>query len=252
LELYLSLVEDLVEETTCDIAEIAAAAVFLSSSDKPLEVQVEPQREQFSYSEEGMVRLFIDVGRRHQISPSDIVGAIANEADIPGKAIGAIDVNDRFTLVDVPSEFVEQVLKRRQRSRIRKQNVNVRLASTEDVATRSEKPRERDFRGERNFRNERSFRKEESFKDERSFRNKESFKGEKSVKIEKSVAPERRLEITADRPPKRKFETKPEAKPESKPERSGGFEFKVRKEFKSKKTKRKDSKKPFPKRKKSK
>lgn len=262
LELYLSLVEDLVEETTCDIAEIAAAAIFLSSSDKPLEVQVEPQREQFSYSEEGMVRLFIDVGRRHQISPSDIVGAIANEADIPGKAIGAIDVNDRFTLVDVPSEFVEQVLKRMQRSRIRKQSVNVRLASTEDAATRSEKPRERDFGNDRSFGNERKFKNEKSFS-----RNEGSFRKEENFRKEKSFAPERRPENIADRPPKRKFETKSEvkpertpkrkletnaeAKPESKPE-SGGFEFKVRKEYKSKKPKRKDSKKPFPKRKKTK
>ncbi len=144
LELYLSLIEDLADETGSDIAEIAAAAIFLTVGDKPIEVNVEPEPKQFSFSEEGMVRLFIDVGRRHQISPGDIVGAIANEADIPGKAIGAIDVNDRFTLVDVPGEFVEQVLKRMQRSRIRKLNINIRLASTEDAETRREKSFERD------------------------------------------------------------------------------------------------------------
>lgn len=190
LELYLSLVEDLAEETTCDIAEIAAAAVFLSVGDKPLEVAVEPEPQQFSFSEEGMVRLFIDVGRRHHISPGDIVGSIANEADIPGKAIGAIDVYDRFTLVDIPSEFVEQVLKRMKRSRIRKQNMNVRLASTEDVSTPRERPRDRDFASERGFLREK--------------------------------------------------------------EPGRGRDFKPRKEFKGRKAKRKDSKKPFPKRKKGK
>lgn len=145
LEIYLSLVEDLAEETTCDIAEIAAAAVFLAVGEKRLEVNIEPKPEQFSFSEEGMVRLFIDVGRRHRINPGDIVGAIANEADIPGKAIGAIDVNDRFTLVDIPSQFVAQVLKKMQNSNIRKQNMNVRLASTGEVKTVRETPRERDF-----------------------------------------------------------------------------------------------------------
>lgn len=145
LEIYLSLVEDLAEETTCDIAEIAAAAVFLAVGEKRLEVIIEPEPEQFSFSEEGMVRLFIDVGRRHRINPGDIVGAIANEADIPGKAIGAIDVNDRFTLVDIPSQFVAQVLKKMQHSNIRKQNMNVRLASTGEVQTVRETPRERDF-----------------------------------------------------------------------------------------------------------
>jgi ATP-dependent RNA helicase DeaD len=130
LELYLSLIEDLADESGGDIAEIAAAATFLAVGDKPLEVAVEPEPEQFKFSEEGMVRLFINVGRRHHISPGDIVGAIANEADVPGKAIGAIDVNDRFTLVDIPSEFVEQVLKKMSTSRIRKQNLDVRLASS--------------------------------------------------------------------------------------------------------------------------
>lgn len=148
LELYLSLIEDLADESGCDIAEIAAAATFLAVGDKPLEVAIEPEPEQFAFSEDGMVRLFINVGRRHRISPGDIVGAIANEADVPGKAIGAIDVNDRFTLVDIPAEFVEQVLKKMSRSRIRKQNLDVRLAST--AGDNQEKPfREREYKPKR-------------------------------------------------------------------------------------------------------
>ncbi len=190
LELYLSLVEDLAEETSRDIAEIAAAAVFLTVGDKPIEVNVEPEREQFAYSEEGMVRLFIDVGRRHQISPGDVVGAIANEADIPGKAIGAIDVNDRFTLVDIPGELVEQVLKKMQRSKIRQLNMNIRRASSADAETPREKPSER----------------------------------------ERERAPWRDAGRDSGR----------------------DRDFINRREFKGKKAKRKDSKKPFPKRKKSK
>lgn len=145
LELYLSLVEDLAEETMCGIAEIAAAVTFLAVGEKRLEVKVEPIPEQFSFSEEGMVRLFIDIGRQHRINPGDIVGAIANEADIPGKAIGAIDVNDRYTLVDVPSQFVEQVIKKMQHSRIRKQKMNVRLVSTGEFKSERERPREQEF-----------------------------------------------------------------------------------------------------------
>ena len=178
LELYLSLVEDLAEESGCGIAEIAAAAVFLSVGDKPLEVKIEPERQQFSFSEEGMVRLFIDIGRRNQISPGDIVGSIANEADIPGKAIGAIDVNDRFTLVDVPSQFVEQVLKRMQGIRIRQLSMNVRLASTEETAAPKEKPRER----ERNFDRKR----------ERPFNNFKEFKGKTKRKESKKPFPKRK------------------------------------------------------------
>ncbi len=69
-----------------------------------------------------MVRLFVDVGRSHRISPADIVGAIANEGGVPGKAIGAIDIYDRFTFVDVPSELVQQVLSQMSSTRVRGQN----------------------------------------------------------------------------------------------------------------------------------
>lgn len=158
LELYLSVVEDLAEENGVDIAEIAAAAVLLAVGDKPLEVKVEPEPQKFSYSEEGMVRLFIDAGRRHQISPAHIVAAIANEADIPGKAIGAIDVNDRFSLVDIPSQFADQVLKRMSSSRIGKQNATIRLASTAELEAKNDEPRrEKDFERERGFKAKKKF-----------------------------------------------------------------------------------------------
>ena len=117
---------------------IAAAAARLVQGDKPIEVDQEPEREHTSQPGEGMIRLFIDVGRNSKVSPSDIVGAIANEAGVPGRAIGVIDVYDRFTLVDVPSEYVKQVLQGMSGSRIRGHNANVRLfAPLEAVKNRS-------------------------------------------------------------------------------------------------------------------
>jgi ATP-dependent RNA helicase DeaD len=129
LDLYLSLVEELAEESGRDMAEIAAAAVRLAGGDRPLEVSVEPEPEQLVQTGDGMVRLFIDVGRQGRVGPSDIVGAIANEGGVPGRDIGAIDVHDRFTLVDLPAEYVEQVLRRMKGSRIRNYNANIRVAA---------------------------------------------------------------------------------------------------------------------------
>jgi ATP-dependent RNA helicase DeaD len=137
LELYLSLVEELAEECGCDIAEIAAAATFLAVGDKPLEVKVQPKPEQLTKWGDGMTRLFVAAGRTHGVSAGDIVGAIANEGNVPGKAIGAIDIYDRFTLVDVPSEFTNQVIEQMQNSRIRSQQANIRVADSGDA---SEKP----------------------------------------------------------------------------------------------------------------
>ena len=151
LDLYLSLVEDFAEENGCDIAEIAAAAIFLAVGDKPwLSRTIEINK--FNYPEEGMVKLFFNVGRKHRVSPADFVGAIANEAGIPGKAIGAIDMHDRFTLVDVPKEFVSQVLSKMKDSQIRNQSANIRLATeaktdTENFSRPQRKGRE--FREDR-------------------------------------------------------------------------------------------------------
>jgi ATP-dependent RNA helicase DeaD len=156
LELYLSLVEDFADENGCDIAEIAAAAIFLAVGDKPLEVSPEPiEVNRFNYPEEGMVKLFFNVGRKHRVSPADFVGAIANEADIPGKAIGAIDVNDHFTLVDIPQVFVSQILSKMKNTQIRNQSANIRLASqvddvSETIAGRTRA--DRDFRPDRSRR----------------------------------------------------------------------------------------------------
>ncbi len=146
LDLYLSIVEDLAEESGSDIAEIAAAAAFLSAGDKPLEVAVEPEPAQLVFQGEGMVRLFLDVGRNHRVGAGDIVGAVANEGGVPGKAIGAIDVYDRFTLVDIPAEYVNQVLKGMSRTNIRNQRANIRVAAPHEAA--EEKPqRDRPARG---------------------------------------------------------------------------------------------------------
>lgn len=130
LDLYLSLVEELMEESGRDMAEIAAAAAHLAGRDRPLEVALEPEPEQLMRTSGDMVRMFIDVGRNSNVGPADIVGAIANEAGVPGKAIGAIDVHDRFTLVDVPAEYLGQVLQRMKGTRIRNQNANIRVSAT--------------------------------------------------------------------------------------------------------------------------
>ena len=92
-----------------------------------------------------MVKLVIDVGRNKRVNPADVVGAIANEGNIPGKAIGNIDIRDRFTLVDVPAEFVEQIVKQMSQSRIRGQNANIRVAGGKDFAS-NESSRDRIFK----------------------------------------------------------------------------------------------------------
>jgi ATP-dependent RNA helicase DeaD len=76
-----------------------------------------------------MTRLFIGVGRRRGIRPADIVGAIAGEARIPGESIGAIEIADQFTLVEIEDQYAEQVLRAMSRASIKGRPVQVRRAN---------------------------------------------------------------------------------------------------------------------------
>ena len=146
LQLYLQLVEELSAESGCDMAEIAAASAFMAHEGKPLMVPLEPEPQTVPQPEDGMVRLFVDAGRQDGVRPGDIVGAIANEADIPGKSIGAIDIYDRFTYVELPAQYSQQVLERMSGAMIRKRQANMRLATTADRAPdvpQSDKKRKR-------------------------------------------------------------------------------------------------------------
>ncbi len=75
--------------------------------------------------EPGMVRLALDLGRAHGIRPGDVVGAIASEAGIPGRGIGAIDIHQYQTFVDVKERHADQVLQNMQRSTLRGQTVTL-------------------------------------------------------------------------------------------------------------------------------
>ena len=78
--------------------------------------------------EAGMVRLSLSKGREHGVSPNEVVSTIAYYSGIPGSSIGKIHILDRQTLVDVPQDYVGQVLAKTGNFRIRKQPVEVNLA----------------------------------------------------------------------------------------------------------------------------
>ncbi|NNJ60319.1 MAG: DEAD/DEAH box helicase [Dactylosporangium sp.] len=58
----------------------------------------------------GMTRLFVGAGRGSGIRPQDLVGAITGESRLHGKEIGAIDIADRFSLVEVPHAAANDVI----------------------------------------------------------------------------------------------------------------------------------------------
>lgn len=75
----------------------------------------------------GMTRIFFGAGRIGGITPRDLVGAIANEAGVPGTDIGLIDIAERFSLVEVPEDVADYVVDSLSSSRIKGRKVTVRL-----------------------------------------------------------------------------------------------------------------------------
>ena len=80
-------------------------------------------------AEEGMVRLFVNVGKKDRLKPSNILGMIAGESKIPGKVVGAIDMYDKYTFVEVPREYGRTVLEAMKNAKIKGRAVSVEPAN---------------------------------------------------------------------------------------------------------------------------
>ncbi|RGZ00109.1 DEAD/DEAH box helicase [Clostridium sp. AM58-1XD] len=79
--------------------------------------------------EEGMVRLFVNIGKSQNIRPGDILGAVAGESGMPGSLIGSIDMFDNYTFVDVPEDCADEVLRAMKHAKIRGKNVRMEMAN---------------------------------------------------------------------------------------------------------------------------
>jgi ATP-dependent RNA helicase DeaD len=130
LDHFRVVVETLTDEF--DLMEIALAAVKLAheasvgSDDDQVEIPDVSLQEERKGSKpdrtkvgakpsrvgQGMTRLYINAGRAARIRPNDIVGAIANETRLSGRDIGAIEITDQFSLVEVPDDAVDEVIAR--------------------------------------------------------------------------------------------------------------------------------------------
>jgi ATP-dependent RNA helicase DeaD len=74
----------------------------------------------------GTTRLFVGVGRASGVRPQDLVGAITGESRLSGKDIGAIEIADRFSLVEVPESAADDVIAALRQTSIKGRKATVR------------------------------------------------------------------------------------------------------------------------------
>lgn len=118
--------ERLLEEdyTAIDLAAALLKMTMRKENEEEVDIDFED-----TGSEPGMVRLFMNIGRKQNVRARDIVGAIAGETGLSGKLIGTIDVYDKYTFVEVPKEYAKDVLKIMNNTQIKGKPINVEPAN---------------------------------------------------------------------------------------------------------------------------
>ena len=129
LKRYIHLIDDFVNEKDYTAMDVAAA--FLAESLGRTDGRDQREGDEFgdTGAEEGMVRLFINIGKRQGIRPGDILGCIAGESGISGHLVGSIDLYDKYTFVEVPREVAADVLQAMKNVKIKGKPVNVEPAN---------------------------------------------------------------------------------------------------------------------------
>ncbi|MBQ5947209.1 DEAD/DEAH box helicase [Massilia sp. ST3] len=139
LDVFRSLIEDIEREDNVPAVDIAAALAKLARGDEPLllekpDREARPQQAERAEreweerparplrepgfkkervareAEPGMATYRIEVGYVHGAKPGNIVGAIANEAGIPSKLIGRIEIYDDYSTLDLPDDMTPELV----------------------------------------------------------------------------------------------------------------------------------------------
>jgi ATP-dependent RNA helicase DeaD len=144
LETFRAVVEPLAEEF--DLFEVALAAVKLAhetsgtvDEEELPEAELRPADDRSGPRKAsgrdqrrarpgtaGTTRLFVGVGRASGVRPQDLVGAITGESRLSGKDIGAIEIADRFSLVEVPESAADDVIAALRQTSIKGRKATVR------------------------------------------------------------------------------------------------------------------------------
>lgn len=126
-----NMIEEQVNSSEYTAMDIASAFLYQALGNVERETT---KQENFDFentgAEEGMVRLFINIGKKQNVRPGDILGAVAGESGMPGDLVGAIDMYDSYTFVEVPREYGTAVLKAMQDAKIKGKSINIEPANS--------------------------------------------------------------------------------------------------------------------------
>lgn len=181
LDDYLEVISDILSDDTIEVEVLAAALAKMAQKDGSLlldESEPEPKMRTFDDKERSerrhggpsaeavplrdfpdisMIRYRLAVGRRDSVKPGQIVGAIANEANLDSKYIGEISIYDSFSTVDLPDGMPGETMEILARARVCGRSLDLRVYTQDPPSRRERSDRfDRSDKGERSsFRSER-------------------------------------------------------------------------------------------------
>jgi len=113
-----------------DLFDVAAAAIKMlearADADAEAEMKEEPAPPSRGSRLSSPVRLFIAAGRKAGVGAGDLVGAITGEAGVTSKSVGAIEIADNFSIVEVSEDVADDVINAMKRALLRGKKVTVR------------------------------------------------------------------------------------------------------------------------------
>jgi ATP-dependent RNA helicase DeaD len=152
-EPFYQMLTEVQEETTAEALEIAAALARLLQGDEPMllpeqarkgntrsvpdrALAAAPERESGArvsshalplkgHPEVKMERFRLAVGHQHGVKPGNIVGAVANEADIDSEYIGHIEIHDSFSTIDLPAGMPKETFAALKKTRVCQQRLAI-------------------------------------------------------------------------------------------------------------------------------
>ena len=125
------------KENYLNTIDVAAALLKMISTQNGAQISPDLDNDDEEMGAEGgMVRFFINIGSTQKVQPKHIVESIASKTSLPGKLIGAIDIHDMYTFVEVPREYATEVFESMKNNTIKGKRINIEKSNKKRNMTR--------------------------------------------------------------------------------------------------------------------
>ena len=125
------LFEELLRQNN-DIKQVAKAILTLYTNSQRV-VAPEPREErrhtEVTPDDRGNIKLFLNLGRKDSLQVKDVIGSMSANTAVSGSEIGKVNILDKFSFVEIPQIYVDEILSGMQGKQIKGRDVNIEIAN---------------------------------------------------------------------------------------------------------------------------